>query len=552
MEQSLRIALLADIHHGRFTEAKDGPHAIGLLKTSLDEIAAVEPHVIIDLGDWINDLDPATDLRLTREVLKAFESISIPLVHLLGNHDQNNLGVDEIGRTLGMPLVHRSMDLLGWHLIFWLGDSRRYPKGFLARPPDLAWLETDLASTNLPAIIFTHIPFDDGSMAGNYYFERAPVGAAGYGNAAAVRAVVERSEKVVLVVAGHVHWNAINTIDGIHYLTIQSLSETFTTHPDPAGAWALLTVWTDRFHARIHGKDWASFTLPLKRRAHHWLSRHPRSRDRNGSRNAPTTPSNRSVTLRGIRGIILDLDGVVYRDGLLLPGVREFLDFLKATGRQVVALTNHSAYSSCDYAVKLDQLGIPIPEKSVITSGWATAKYLASFGQAGGVFVIGSGALRAELLAVGLVESSHPDYVVVGYDPLLALPKLTEAARHLFNGARLIGTNRDAVIPTRDGPLPECGPVLAFLETASGQPATVVGKPNPFFVEMALTRLGVKRDAALMVGDTLETDIAGGAAAGLRTALVLTGNVRQVPQEDPPTATVPDLQSLMRLLAEAE
>ena len=141
--------------------------------------------------------------------------------------------------------------------------------------------------------------------------------------------------------------------------------------------------------------------------------------------------------------------------------------------------------------------------------------------------------------------------MVVGYDPELSLPQLAEATRRLRQGATLIGTNADAVLPTPDGFMPECGPVLAFLETASGQRATVVGKPNPFIVEAALHHLGVDRGEALIVGDTMETDIQAGRTANIRTALVLTGNGTHAPQgELTPTTTVPSLDALRMQLAE--
>lgn len=108
-------------------------------------------------------------------------------------------------------------------------------------------------------------------MSGNYYFEHRPHGRAGYENAALARAIIEHSGNVALAVAGHVHWNSGHTIDGAHYLTIQSLTETFTTHPHPAAAWAEMDIGDD-IEVRVHGRDPARMTLPVHRKGAHWLA----------------------------------------------------------------------------------------------------------------------------------------------------------------------------------------------------------------------------------------------------------------------------------------
>jgi HAD superfamily hydrolase (TIGR01457 family) len=249
--------------------------------------------------------------------------------------------------------------------------------------------------------------------------------------------------------------------------------------------------------------------------------------------------------------VILDLDGVVYSGSNLLPGVREFVAFLRETGRRVVVVTNHSGLTVKGYAKKLAQLGVPIPAAAVITSGWATARYLTQRGPGRRVFVIGSEGLRHELRAAGCIESDPPEFVVAGYDRVLDMAQLTQGTRHVLAGAALIGTNADALLPTPTGPVPECGPILAYLEAATGRRATVIGKPSAFIMERALETLGLARQHVLIIGDTVDTDIAAGHAAGMRTALVLTGNAKQAPPgERQPTVTVPDLLSLRDLLAQ--
>jgi len=555
MAQSLRLALIADIHHGRCTETKAGPFALDLLERFVRATNDLHPDLVVDLGDRINDLDRETDLCLLGEVAARFRALRGPRVHLLGNHDQVNLSIADSEAALGVTLRSRTLDVRGWHVVFWYPRSRVGADGLYTIGGDeLAWLEANLAATELPSIIFTHVPFDGGSMVDNYYFENSPPGVAGYQNAGLAREVVRRSNKVSMVMAGHVHWNALNVVDGVPYVTIQSLTETFTTSPHPAAAWATLDVTGETLALQIVGRDRLTLSVPLKRPDHHWLSRRdgdPRSALA-GTLIHASPPVQPRHPLAVVRGVILDLDGVLYSENTLLPGAQDFLSFLRETGRRVVALTNHSGRSARECAEKLCRLGVPIPEQDIVTSGWATAQYLRALQRGARVLVVGSVALKDELRSAGLVESPEADYVVVGYDPSLCLPQLADATRRLRGGATLIGTNADAVRPTPDGLIPECGPVLAFLETASGQRATVVGKPNSFVIDLALARLDLRRDEVLIVGDTLETDVAAGLAARIRTALVLTGNTREAPEERlRPTVTVPHLEALQMQLTEA-
>ena len=148
------------------------------------------------------------------------------------------------------------------------------------------------------------------------------------------------------------------------------------------------------------------------------------------------------------------------------------------------------------------------------------------------------------MLAAGCRESTTPAYVVAGIDLAMPLSRLAEAAAHLHRGARLIASNPDRMLPTVTGFAPECGAVIAFLEAASGQTATVVGKPNRPIYDLALQRLGLPRDAVMMVGDTVDTDIAGAAGANLRSAHVASGNPFPAGTPYQPTVRVADLAEL--------
>jgi hypothetical protein len=107
-------------------------------------------------------------------------------------------------------------------------------------------------------------------MVGNYYFDRRYAHGEKHRNAARARNLIESSEKVIAVVSGHVHWNQLCFMDGIPHFSLQSLSETFTTHPHAAGAWALLTLG-DAVELEVFGRDPVMYRTPVKKSSHHWL-----------------------------------------------------------------------------------------------------------------------------------------------------------------------------------------------------------------------------------------------------------------------------------------
>jgi hypothetical protein len=260
MSKAIRLAFVADIHHGQDSFTKLGTHALGLMSEFSRFVADARPDAVIDLGDRISDCDHATDLRLEQEVAEAFGPIDAPRYHLCGNHDRDHLTVAENEAILRQPLGHRVVDLGGWRLVLWAADSRIHrPGGFVLRETDLLWLAATVAAADRPLAIVSHVPISGHAQTGNYYFERNPAFST-YPGAERARAVLRRASVPVVCVSGHVHWNTLTTVDGIPHLTLQSLTESFTTMPEPAAAWGLLELdetiaWTvfgrDPFTARI-------------------------------------------------------------------------------------------------------------------------------------------------------------------------------------------------------------------------------------------------------------------------------------------------------------
>jgi hypothetical protein len=273
MAHTLKIALIADIHHGIDQGTKLGSAALALLRPFVDWVNAIRPDLVVELGDRINDLDKDADLQFTRDVAHAFHTVHSPCVHILGNHDAFQLSCQESEDVMQTTFTSHSRDLQGYHLVFWNSAVHPEDGGFHLAPDDLVWLEADLAATTLPTIIFSHLPLDNGSMIGNFYFEKAVPKGAHYAEGAAARDVIERSGKVIACLAGHTHWNARNTIDGVHYVTIHSLTESFTTHPYPTGAFGILAI-DESLTVEVFGRDPALHRLPIKPQGYHWQNLH--------------------------------------------------------------------------------------------------------------------------------------------------------------------------------------------------------------------------------------------------------------------------------------
>jgi 4-nitrophenyl phosphatase len=242
-----------------------------------------------------------------------------------------------------------------------------------------------------------------------------------------------------------------------------------------------------------------------------------------------TSEFNARQRLRGARAFVFDMDGVLYRGDAALPGVNDLLNALAIRDRSFMLATNNSMATPAEYVRKLAKMGIEVPEESILTSAMATRDYLRETLPPGaGVFVIGMPSLREQLFLDSDFQpvqygEQAPDAVVVGLDKTFTYEKLAMANEAIRAGARFVATNADATLPTEAGLVPGCGSLVAAVATASGQVPTVIGKPEPLILEMALERLGAEPDESVMIGDRLDTDIVAGVRAGMLTVLVLTG-----------------------------
>ncbi|MEM9108194.1 MAG: metallophosphoesterase, partial [Pseudomonadota bacterium] len=227
--------------------------------------------LVLDLGDRISDVDHETDRTLARDVAEAFAEMDVPIHHVCGNHDRDHLSVAENEEILGQDLQHGRIDLADWRLLLWRADAKiwRGPDlvGFDLPEADLLWLASELQKTDRPTLVVSHVPVSGHSQIGNYYFERNAQFAT-YPQVARVRAVLNQCWQPVVCIAGHVHWNTATQVDGIMHLTQQSLTESFTTKGEPAGAWGLLDL-DHQIRWQVFGRD--RLDLRFQPQPHRWV-----------------------------------------------------------------------------------------------------------------------------------------------------------------------------------------------------------------------------------------------------------------------------------------
>ncbi len=228
------------------------------------------------------------------------------------------------------------------------------------------------------------------------------------------------------------------------------------------------------------------------------------------------------------RSIAFDLDGTVYLGDQVIPGAPDTVDAVRGLGIKVCFLTNNAVRPPEAVAEKLSRLGVKAAPNEVLTSAHAVVRLLGGEEalRGRGVLVVGGRGLQQALEQAGakLLEPDtwrSAEVVVGGLDPKLTYEKVRAATLAIAAGARFVGSNADANLPTPEGPWPGAGSVLALLSTATGTQPEIAGKPERALFEAVAAAVG--EGPRLMVGDRPDTDLAGASPLGWATALVLTG-----------------------------
>lgn len=224
---------------------------------------------------------------------------------------------------------------------------------------------------------------------------------------------------------------------------------------------------------------------------------------------------------------LFDLDGVFYKgkESRVKIGGTKAVEALREKGRKLFILTNNSTDSVETVHSRLLEFDIPVKREEVLTSGLLTAEYLRQKHGKVSYFLVGEEGLDSEMKKYGhrRTTGERAEFVVIGLDRKITYDKLDHAARLARNGAGIVATHNSRLYMYKTGPAIATGPLVKAIEYGSGKRATVIGKPSPLMFNIALERAGCRKDEAVMIGDQIDTDIAGAYKAGIGAILVTSG-----------------------------
>ncbi len=230
-----------------------------------------------------------------------------------------------------------------------------------------------------------------------------------------------------------------------------------------------------------------------------------------------------------IKSLILDMDGVLWKSDSPIGDLPAVFSRIHERGLKIAFATNNGTRTPAQYVERLAGFGVPAEPWQVVTSALGVTELLCQkFPHGGQVFAIGGQGVMTALQEKGFVplpveEAEKAQAVVVGIDVEINFKKMLEATLLVRRGAPFFATNPDKTFPTPRGEIPGAGAWISVITTATDIQPVYAGKPAPYLIDLARDRLGTSKEETLVVGDRLETDIAGGQAAGCPCALVLSG-----------------------------
>ena len=264
----IKFALVADSHLGPEKEyegqirklSRNSLNYLSELNSEIEKV--VRPHFVVQLGDLIEDsASHEEDRDNYLSGLKHFNSLSMPTLSVIGNHDQVNINQEQLARLNGAGSLYYSRDIAGVHCVVLFTSTLEHTDNHISAV-QREWLRDDLERTNNPALVFLHHPVDEQDLSGNVWFEKYP-DYCFVEERADVRNILAASGKVKAVFNGHVHRNNLSTIDGIHYITVQSLVEKVGEPDICSRAYAVAELDGKRLSVKVHGRDSADYDLIL-------------------------------------------------------------------------------------------------------------------------------------------------------------------------------------------------------------------------------------------------------------------------------------------------
>ncbi|RSL33069.1 HAD-IIA family hydrolase [Salibacterium salarium] len=228
-----------------------------------------------------------------------------------------------------------------------------------------------------------------------------------------------------------------------------------------------------------------------------------------------------------INGVLIDIDGTIFRGDQLIEGAKEAIEGLASSGKKILFFSNRGNLSRRMAYEKLMKAGIHTTIENIILSSYVAARFLHTNYPKKSVWVLGEDGLVEELKEADIKTAKRPEeaeWLVISLHEHLTYVDLNNAFKAVQNGARIIATNSDKSFPSEEGEAIDVGGMLGAIEATTNKRADViVGKPSHFMVDEALKQLNLIPEECLVIGDSLGSDMAMGELFGFSTALVLTG-----------------------------
>lgn len=252
-----------------------------------------------------------------------------------------------------------------------------------------------------------------------------------------------------------------------------------------------------------------------------------------------------------IKGIIFDLDGCIYIGDRPVEGAVEIVSMVRSLGYRILFLTNNSSLSREGYVRKLRGMGIDTSIDEVLTSGYATAKYILERYGPSNILAITENGFIEEAIELGhnvlpISMWEKADILVAGLDREFNYQKLRAALRAVLKGAIFIATNEDRTLPTELGPDPGAGSIVAAISFATNVKPIIIGKPSRIIMDMALDIMKMRPKDVMLVGDRLETDVMAAKSSGMVSVLISDRRPKKGPKPDFVIGSISSLAEILR------